>query len=96
MRDSRLSRDIKDYHLFSCEKLNVQQIDFREVHEDRILGQTENLFSAQETVSTKIIDTGQGNRTDKKTGLKGKRERRERKHESRNGMIRATNWLRNQ
>lgn len=45
MRDSRLSTDIKDYHLSFCEKLNLQHIDFREVHED-----SQNPWSERESV----------------------------------------------
>lgn len=45
MRDSRLSTDIKDYHLSFCEKLNLQHIDFREVHDD-----SQNPWSERESV----------------------------------------------
>lgn len=52
----------------------------------RILGQTENLISVSEIVSTKMLDMGQGNKGRWKTAIRGKRERRERKHKSRNGI----------
>lgn len=45
MRDSRLSGDIKDHHLFFCEKLNLQHTDFKEVHED-----SQNPWSDREPV----------------------------------------------
>lgn len=41
----KLSGDSKDYHLFFCEKLNLQQVDFRFMKTARILGRTENLIS---------------------------------------------------
>lgn len=38
---------IKDHHLFFCEKLNSQQTDFREVHEE-----SESLVEQRESVFT--------------------------------------------
>lgn len=62
-------------------------MDFREAHENRRnpWSDRESVFSLRDS-KPKIIDVGQGNKDRWKTGLKGKKERRERKHESRDGL----------
>lgn len=81
----KLSGDIKDYRLFFCEKLNLQQVDFREFHED-----TQNPWSNRESDYSlrdgKHKNVRYGTRKQGQIENSHKRERRKRKHKSRNGI----------
>lgn len=100
----KLSGDIKDYCLFFCEKLILQQVDFREIHED-----SQNPWSNRESDfsfrDSKHKNVRYGARKQGQMENSHKREKGKKRKETlikewnirakmKSITTRATNWLR--